>query len=94
VAERLLGALAKPFSLAGTQVQQHASIGAVVFDGTNKDCTELVQDADAALYEAKRQGKGHHVLFTSTMPRGQRPALSPPADPPLVRSGADTPRSW
>ena len=93
VAERLLGVLAKPFSLAGTQVQQHASIGAVVFDGTSRDCTELVQDADAALYEAKRQGKGRHVVFTSTMPRGQRLALSPPADPPPVRSGADKPRS-
>ena len=93
VAERLLGVLAKPFSLAGTKVQQHASIGAVVLEGTGKDWTELIGDADAALYEAKRQGKGRHVVFTSTMPRGQRLALSPPADPPPVRSGADKPRS-
>jgi len=93
VAERLLGVLAKPFSLAGTKVQQHASIGAVVLEGTGKAWTELIGDADAALYEAKRQGKGRHVVFTSTMPRGQRLALSPPADPPLVRSGADKPRS-
>jgi len=93
VAERLLGVLAKPFSLAGTKVQQHASIGAVVLEGTGKAWTELIGDADAALYEAKRQGKGRHVVFTSTMPRGQRLALSPPADPPPVRSGADKPRS-
>ena len=93
VAERLLGVLAEPFSLAGTKVQQHASIGAVVLEGTGKDWTELIGDADAALYEAKRQGKGRHVVFTSTMPRGQRLALSPPADPPPVRSGADKPRS-
>ncbi len=67
VAERLLGVLAEPFSLAGTRVQQHASIGTVVLEATSKDWAELIGDADAALYEAKRQGKGHHVLFTPTM---------------------------
>jgi len=36
VAERLLGVVAKPFSLAGTEVQQHASVGAVVLEGTGK----------------------------------------------------------
>ena len=122
VAERLLGVLAKPFSLAGTHVEQHASIGAVVLEGTGKAWTELIGDADAALYEAKRQGKGRHVVFTSAMHQkavgqgylssatvpagdvaamlgrvpgnwGQRLALSSPVDPPLVRSGADKPRS-
>ena len=67
MAERLLGVLAEPFSLVGAHLEQHASIGVVVFDGTSKDCTELIQDADAALYEAKRQGKGRYVLFTPTM---------------------------
>jgi len=93
VAPRLLGVLAEPFTLAGTRVQQHASIGIVVLEGTSTDWTELIGDADAALYEAKRQGKGRHVLFTSTLPGGQRLAPSAPADPPPVRSGADTPRS-
>jgi diguanylate cyclase (GGDEF)-like protein len=67
VAERLLGVLAEPFLLAGAHLEQHASIGVEVVDGTSKDWTELIQDADAALYEAKRQGKGRHVLFTPTM---------------------------
>jgi diguanylate cyclase (GGDEF)-like protein/PAS domain S-box-containing protein len=67
VAERLLDVLVEPFSLAGTRVQQHASIGIVVLEGTGKGWTELIQDADAALYEAKRQGKERHVLYTPTM---------------------------
>jgi len=104
VAERLLDVLAEPFSLAGTRVQQHASIGIVVLEGTGKGWTELIQDADAALYEAKRQGKERHVLYTPTMRQqaamfgrvlgdsGRRLAPSPLAHPPPVRSGADTPR--
>ncbi len=67
VAERLLGVLAEPFSLAGTRVQQHASIGVVVLKGKSRSWAEIVQNADAALYEAKRQGKGHHVLFTPNL---------------------------
>jgi len=105
VAERLLGVLTEPFTLAGTRVQQHASIGVVVLEGTSTDWTELIGVADAALYEAKRQGKDRHVLYTPTMRQqativgrvpgnwGQRLAPPPLADPPPSRSGADTPRS-
>jgi diguanylate cyclase (GGDEF)-like protein/PAS domain S-box-containing protein len=67
VAERLLGVVAEPFSLAGTQVEQHASIGVVVWEGTNRDCAELLQNADVAMYEAKRQGEGRRVVFTPAM---------------------------
>ena len=67
VAERLLGVVAEPFSLAGTLVEQHASIGVVVWEGTSKDSTELLQNADVAMYEAKRQGEGRHVVFTPAM---------------------------
>jgi diguanylate cyclase (GGDEF)-like protein/PAS domain S-box-containing protein len=66
-AEGLLGVLAEPFFLVGGHLEQHASIGVVVFDGTSTDCSGLIQAADAALYEAKRQGKGRHVLFTPAM---------------------------
>jgi diguanylate cyclase (GGDEF)-like protein/PAS domain S-box-containing protein len=67
VAERLLGVVAAPFPLAGTQVEQHASIGVVVWEGANRDSAELLQNADVAMYEAKRQGVGRHVVFTPAM---------------------------
>ena len=67
VAKRLLGALAEPFSIDGAYLAQHASIGVVVCDATSTDFTESIRDADVAMYEAKRQGKGHHVLFTPSM---------------------------
>src|ERR1019366_5021458 len=67
VAQRLLVALAEPFSVAGIHIGQHASIGVVVWDASRSDSAEIVQDADVALYEAKRQGKGHHVVFNTGM---------------------------
>jgi EAL domain-containing protein (putative c-di-GMP-specific phosphodiesterase class I) len=53
--------------VAGIHIGQHASIGVVLWDASRLDYTEIVQDADVALYEAKRQGKGHHVVFTTGM---------------------------
>ena len=66
-ATRLLEALAEPFFIAGVRVEQHSSIGVVVSDGTRANNSECVQDADVALYEAKREGKGHFVVFESSM---------------------------
>jgi diguanylate cyclase (GGDEF)-like protein len=67
VADRLLDTMATPFLIAGKQVEQHASIGVVVWDASRADNTELLQEADVALYEAKREGKGHYVVFTPSM---------------------------
>ena len=67
VAKRLLSTLVEPFSFAGAIVDQHASLGVVVWDKTSKSTTEVVQSADVALYEAKRQGKGHLVVYSSGM---------------------------
>jgi diguanylate cyclase (GGDEF)-like protein/PAS domain S-box-containing protein len=67
IATRVLNVLTEPFSVAGVHIQQHASIGVVVWDATSTDCEQIVRNADVALYEAKRTGKGRHVVFTSGM---------------------------
>jgi diguanylate cyclase (GGDEF)-like protein/PAS domain S-box-containing protein len=67
VAARLIDALAEPFSIHGLSLEQHASIGIVVFDGNSEDSSELIQRADVALYEAKRQNRGRYSLFTPSM---------------------------
>jgi diguanylate cyclase (GGDEF)-like protein/PAS domain S-box-containing protein len=67
VATRLLDSLAEPFTVAGNTIEQRASIGIVVTDNSLSDRTEFLQDADVALYEAKRLGKGRFALFTSSM---------------------------
>ena len=64
IAERLLETLTEPFSFDQVRLEQRASVGIVVWDGESADNVELVQNADAAMYEAKRQGHGHVVTFT------------------------------
>jgi len=67
VAARLLNTLVEPFSFAGATIDQHASVGLVVWNKTSRGTTEVVQNADVALYESKRQGKGHAIVYSSGM---------------------------
>jgi len=67
IAERLLSVVAEPFMVAGTGLKQNVSIGVVVHDFNDMDNEELLQNADTAMYEAKRQGKSRCVVFTSEM---------------------------
>jgi diguanylate cyclase (GGDEF)-like protein/PAS domain S-box-containing protein len=67
VAKRFLATLVEPFTFAGATIDQHASLGVVVWDKTSKSTTEVVQSADVALYEAKREGKGHYVVYSAGM---------------------------
>jgi len=67
IAQRFLDALNEPFLINDVHIDQRASTGIVIWDGTNSNIVELVQNADAAMYEAKRQGNGRLVVFTSDM---------------------------
>ena len=67
IAKRFLNTLAEPFEISGVRIEQRASTGIVIWDGENTNIVELVQNADAAMYEAKRQGHGNLVVFTSDM---------------------------
>jgi diguanylate cyclase (GGDEF)-like protein/PAS domain S-box-containing protein len=67
VAQHLLQVLASTFQFEGLQLEQHASIGIAVFDNTSRDSSEFIQNADVALHEAKRLGKGSYVIFTPSM---------------------------
>jgi len=63
VAERILEALARPVRLDGKDVTVGISVGiAVQAPGTKK--VRLFQQADHAMYEAKRAGRGRYELFT------------------------------
>ena len=66
IAQRFLAALREPFHFANIKLIQCASIGIVISDGDGSASSALMQDADAALYEAKRQSKGSYRIFDSS----------------------------
>ena len=67
LAQRLISEIAKPFHLSGTLIELRASIGVVVWDKECSTFDETIQNADAALFEAKHHVRGHPVVFTPSM---------------------------
>jgi diguanylate cyclase (GGDEF)-like protein len=63
VAERLLKALALPFDLDGIEAFVAGSIGIALTDDPNASPSDLVRDADAAMYHAKEAGGGRWSIF-------------------------------
>lgn len=66
VAEKVLHAIKQPFTLknASVNLSVSASIGIVLYQhGDKKSAAQLLTQADAAMYEAKRKGKNKVVLI-------------------------------
>ena len=61
VAERAVNLLRAPFDLAGKSANVSASIGVAIRDDDSTGTDTLLAEADAAMYEAKRDGKGRVV---------------------------------
>ncbi len=80
VAQRLIDALAAPFSVAGQTVWIGASVGIVIGDAARQDAEAALRDADTAMYEAKRAGRGRHTMFAPEMRERLRRALDLEAD--------------
>ncbi|HZQ83901.1 MAG TPA: GGDEF domain-containing protein [Acidimicrobiales bacterium] len=70
LAQRLLDALATPFAVAPHRIVVGASIGIAVSRGipSHPTADELVRTADAAMYDAKRAGKGRVAVRDLSAP--------------------------
>ncbi|RZU54459.1 diguanylate cyclase (GGDEF)-like protein [Krasilnikovia cinnamomea] len=66
VAQRIIEALAEPVDTGGTQVLTRGSVGIAVA-GPDRDGTDLLRQADVAMYAAKNRGKGRFVVFDQSM---------------------------
>jgi diguanylate cyclase (GGDEF)-like protein/PAS domain S-box-containing protein len=67
VARRLLFILSQPYQIGEHEVHSSVSIGVVASDTNRGDADALLRDADTAMYEAKRAGRGRYVMFDATM---------------------------
>jgi diguanylate cyclase (GGDEF)-like protein len=67
---RLLGRLRRPMRLGASCYAPSFSVGIAPFPSKGCGPHELLGNADAALLDAKRQGRGRHVLFAPNWPTG------------------------
>src|SRR4029077_6320091 len=70
-AERIIEALALPLSVEHKELVTRASMGISMVAGeAAPNAEEMIRDADAAMYIAKRDGKGGYRLFEPAMHEG------------------------
>jgi diguanylate cyclase (GGDEF)-like protein/PAS domain S-box-containing protein len=81
VAERVLEDLRQPLMVVGKELVVHGSIGISILEGSSSaGADELIRDADAAMYIAKRDGKSGYRLFEPEMHAGVLARLELRAD--------------
>ncbi|BCR06529.1 hypothetical protein DESUT3_35980 [Desulfuromonas versatilis] len=67
VAERILGSLGHPIKLGDREVYISCSIGISLYPADSMDVDTLIQNADAAMYHAKGQGRNNYQFFQAAM---------------------------
>jgi diguanylate cyclase (GGDEF)-like protein len=67
LAARLVAALAEPIIREDQHISVGASIGIALYPQDGSTPGELLRNADMALYQAKRDGRGTHRFFEPTM---------------------------
>ncbi len=67
VAQKILNALRKAFSLSGTDQHVSGSVGIALFPEDGRDAQTLMKNADTAMFHGKTQGKNTYQYFTAQM---------------------------
>lgn len=76
VARSLIDQLLQPFFIDGNAVFIGVSIGISLYPDDAGNATELIQHADAALYQAKQEGRNTYRFHTEALTRAARERLS------------------
>ena len=67
VADKIIAAIAVPFTVQGQALEVAASVGVAVYPDDEIDLEHLVEKADLAMYAAKQRGRGASVRFAPSM---------------------------
>lgn len=65
IAQRILQELSAPFQIEDNEIEVQCSIGICLFPHQNANTTQLIKQADTAMYAAKAGGKNNFQLFDS-----------------------------
>lgn len=67
VAEKIIDSMQEPYHVDGHEIHITASIGITIYPMDDKDLTNLLKDADQAMYRAKEAGRNNFQLFGADM---------------------------
>ncbi|MFM2052224.1 MAG: hypothetical protein RL456_261 [Pseudomonadota bacterium] len=67
VAQELLHLLSRPFEVGASEIYVQASIGISLYPEDGTEVEELLRDADTAMYQAKRAGRGTYRYYTEAL---------------------------
>lgn len=67
IAEKILSAIAKPFTLIGHEFRVTASIGISAYPTDGLDEQTLTKNADVAMYQAKSEGKNNFQFYSQSL---------------------------
>jgi len=76
IADKLARQLAKPFHIKGSNVFISASVGISMFPVTTDDPEDILQQADQAMYNAKKEGRGQICFFHADMQKAANDLLN------------------
>lgn len=63
VAKKIMESLSSPVIINGKEARVTPSIGIAIYPQHGHEVTELIKNADMAMYQAKQQGKNNYHIF-------------------------------
>jgi len=72
VDQRLIPLIRQPHDVDGAQLQVSCSVGIAVYPDDGREVDVLMRNADAAMYQAKQEGRNNARFFTAEMDRTAR----------------------